>query len=828
MVLGETVSAFFRSRRGGGMLVGGVVLMALMTTVGSALTNYAWQEAQWEELRAASRAAVAAAGPLLADLSSEAEIKQRVADFTSGMLAGLTVGTGDVTVSYDAATDVTTVDIEGVFSFSGTWGFGGGERTIADSISVVVESDRYETAVALDVSGSMDLGLDDPSTTRIDALRTAMDTVATTLQQRTATTPASLMVSVVPFTTAVNVADTCNAAVPGDPCRAARSGGKERYVRMLAGVRDTMAETLADARLARTAAEGGHWVDAYHHYGVGTGLGPLRRQFLPDDLLDDIDWNLRRENVVIDVSTQIPEMGTWVLNDRDFWNGCVMARWGAYWDPAARPTAWDGLAASWPATNAVAAWGDGVALPDTTPLHLSDAPPVASDPHTLFTAYSWPDARISGDADHLLQGTMMEMFDYNGPAGHGTVTGYQTGADNDWSVPGERGHSLCPDIPIQPLTDDLAILRDTITGLQTAPQFTYQYSSVTTRELGGTYLVLGVTWGLRTLSPLWSGVWDVTDSRGATRPLTADVQKSILLVTDGTNWAGDLVKTRTPGQASGRVYWEADVYCSSRFSGTQHLAYHDAEAKQTPVDFNASFRRPALPVDYVDANGRLNYDGREAVADAYLRMESDTANAARKTQLMATLATAGGSSLPPSPWQLFRGRDEAVVDALVATGTGFAMTGRPTLIDNRCGFNSLFGAYGRVDDRVYMGDSGIDALTPPTPVDAAPLEVTSLSAGVRDRSSTSLLRYTLERRLDGWFIEACRIAGLRDVRVDAIYIGRSTGSTARLAISVLEQCVDAAGGAPGHQDVYVTPTAATLADAFADLFSVRRNLRFLD
>ena len=644
------------------MLVGGLVLMALMTTVGSALTNYAWQEAQWEELRAASRAAVAAAGPLLGDLSLEAEIKQRVAGFTSGMLAGFNVGTGDVTVSYDVGTDVTTVDIGGSFEFSGTWGFGGGEKTIEESVSVVLESDRYETAVALDVSGSMDLSLDDPTITRIDALRTAMDTVATTLQQRTATTPASLMVSVVPFTTAVNVADTCNAATPGDPCRAARSGGKERYVRMLAGVRDTMAETLADARLAKTGAEGGHWVDAYHHYGVGTGLGPLRRQFLPDDLLNDIDWNLRRENIAIDVSTQIPEMGTWVVNDRDFWNGCVMARWGAYWDPDARPTAWNGSPTSWPATKAVPGWGEGDALPATTPLHLSDAPPVGSDPHTLFTAYSWPDARISGNADHLLQGTMMEMLYRNGPAGNGTVVGYQTGADNDWSTAGQRGHSLCPDIPIQPLTDDLATLRSTIASLQTAPQFTYHHG-LGTRVLGGTNLVLGIAWGLRTLSPLWSGVWDVTDSRGATRPMTTDVQKSILLVTDGTNWAGDLVKTRTPAQVPGRVYWESDLYCSYLYSGTQHLTYHAAAAEQTSAGFNAAFRTPAITVDYVDANGRLNYDGREAVADAYLRMESDTANAARKTQLMATLATAGGSSLPPTPWQLFRGRDEAVVDA---------------------------------------------------------------------------------------------------------------------------------------------------------------------
>ncbi|MXY55506.1 MAG: hypothetical protein F4029_09385 [Gammaproteobacteria bacterium] len=810
------------------MLIGGMVLLAFMATVGAGMSNYAWREAQWEELRAAMRAAAAAAGTLLSDtLGSEAEIKQRVADFTAGLLSGMTVGTGDIDVSYDAGTEITTIEVVGTYRFSGIWGFGGGEHTISDTMRIRVETDRYETAVALDISGSMEGGLDDPSIKRIDALRTAMDTITTTLQDRTASTPGSLMVSIVPFTTAVNVADTCNAAAPGMPCRAARSAGKERYVRMLAGVRDTMAETLADARLAKTADEGGHWVDAYHHYGVGAGLGPLRRQFLPDDLLNDIDWYLRRENVSIDVSTQIPEMGTWVVNDRDFWNGCVMARWGAYWDPDARPTAWNGAAASWPATKAVAAWGDGNALPASTPLHLSDAPPVASDPHSLFTAYSWPDARVSGDADHLLQGTMMEMFHPNGPAWSATVVTYRTGGDNDWSV-GQRGHALCPETSIQPLTDDLTILGDTIAGLQTAPLFTYQYSPVTTREIGGTYLVVGLVWGLRTLSPLWSAVWDVTDAQGLARPATQNVQKSVLLVTDGTNWAGNLVHTRTPGRVAGSVYWESDPYCYYRFSAAQHQAYHAAAALQTSTGFNAAFRTPTHTIDYVDAAGRLNHDGREAFADAYLRMESDTANSVRKAELMATLTTAGGSNLPPTPWQLFRGRDGAVVDALVTTGTGFDMTGRPVLIDNRCGFNSLFGAYGRVDDRVYMGDTGIDALTPPVPVDAAPLEVTSLPSGIRNRSSTGLLRYTLERRLDDWLLEACRIVGLRDVRVDAIYIGRGTGSTARLAINVLEQCVDAAGGTPGHDDVYLTPSAATLADAFADLFTVRRNLRFLD
>ena len=65
---------------------------------------------------------------------------------------------------------------------------------------------------------------------------------------------------------------------------------------------------------------------------------------LPQDLLDDRDWNLRRTGVVVDVSRQAPSLdtgagpGRWVVDDEDFWNGCVMARWGAYWDEQGEAT----------------------------------------------------------------------------------------------------------------------------------------------------------------------------------------------------------------------------------------------------------------------------------------------------------------------------------------------------------------------------------------------------------------------------------------------------------------------------------------------------------
>ena len=314
-------------------------------------------------------------------------------------------------------------------------------------------------------------------------------------------------------------------------------------------------------------------MDSFLQYGAGAGLGPVRRQFLPDDLLDDRDWNLRRTDVDIDVSAQIPGLRTWTVDDEDFWNGCLMARWGAYWNPAARPAGWrQADTDNWPVRQAVPAWtAASTALPANTPLHLSDAPPDGADPHTLFTAYSWPDARISGDADHLLQGAMQEMLSPNysftlyqtrRPL---NFVDYATRADNDWSLPagaGAGGGINCPRNPITPLTEDPDVLAAAVADLAVigSPNlYKHHY-----QPLEGTYLHLGIVWGLRTLSPLWSGVWDIDDALGDERPVvpcapgeqTADCQanlvKSILIISDGgVNFGpGEVSRTgflRAPG-----------------------------------------------------------------------------------------------------------------------------------------------------------------------------------------------------------------------------------------------------------------------------------------
>ena len=831
-----SLAAFVRARHGGVIIAGGMWMIALvMIPGGMAMANYAWREAQWEELRSAARAAVAAAGPLLAGVGNpqtEAQIQARVAAVSGALLPNLRVSASDVDVTYDAATDVTTIGVEGVYRFDNIWQAGGGDETVNVSVRTRLEYERYEIAAALDVSQSMDETFAGSTDVKLRGLKDAMTNVLNTLATTT-NTPGSMLMSVVPFSSLVNVADTCHADPFTGQCRAARSPGKERYVRMLAGAKPTMAATLADARVAKAAAEGGHWVDSFHQYGYGTSLGPLKRQFLPQDLLDDRDWDLRRKDVNIDVSSQIPNVSDWKVDDEDFWNGCVMARWGAYWDPAARPAGWQQTDQNnWPATKAVDGWSQAsAALPAGTPLHLGDAPPNAGDPNTLFTAYSWPDARVSGSADHLLQHAMTEMLNPGGTWYYLPIVNFTSAADNDWSRSGSPGGALlCPTVPITPLSEDTTTLQEAVDALKTIEP--YRYGS--TLSVSGTYLNLGIVWGLRTLSPLWRGVWDVKDMQGTDRPgipcapgeqssaCDTGLTKSILIVSDGGNYPGNFIRTRAQSPSAN---WNADwgdYFCDlGNVSSVQD--YHDAAVQQTESDFNERFKIPYATGDWIDTQGQLNAAGMDHFADAYLRSDRDAGNSARRADIVSTL---GAMTPPPTPWQLFRGRDPDVVDAMVATGTGFGMDGRPALIDHRCKPSSIFGPYGRIDDLVYVGDTGS-----PIPVpDVAPFELASVPSSVVQPGSPwtgnfASLRDEITERLDDWFVESCRLAGERRVRVNAIYIG---AQTAQANINLLEDCIDAAGGDPNEDEVFVTPTSADLSDAFAEIFTVRRNLRLLD
>ena len=821
------LTSFLRSRDAGAMLVSGGMGITLLAGVGGLMADYAWREAQWEELRSAIRASVSAAGALLGGTDAEtiAAIESRVGAFLPGLLPGMSVD--DVTVSHDAGTNVTTVTVEGDYTFRTLLTGDGDVEEVDESVQVSLDVDKYEVAVALDVTPSMLSRLwatpPAPRVVKLTALKNAMHSVFQVVDQAAANDPGSIMVSLVPFAVGVNVADTCNPHPDTGVCRAARSEDKLRYVRMLAGVADSTSALLSAAR-----AQSAHWVDTFHHYGAGSNLGPLQERKLPANLLNNQDWNLRRTNVQIDVSAQAPNLdtgagkGIWVVDDEDFWNGCLMARWGAYWDTAARPAGWTADDTdNWPATKAVAAWTPAsTALASDTPLHLSDAPPDASDPNTLFTAYSWPDARIGKTADHRLQGVMYELLgDASGI--HGNRLSSTSQGDNDWSFVSDvdrGGAGMCPPNAITPLTGNTAVLRAAIDDLATAKQHG-------TRDgFFGTYMHPGVVWALRSVSPLWRGVWNIDEGVGV-RPATPcapgettsgcrrDLHKSILLVSDGENWFGNIPRRQVEprGSTNSNIrHRSSALYCHTGYSPN----YLAANGATTEADFNAHF------ASYTTSEGKFDPTKIGPVLDAFhAHGDSLSDTSARRSLREAVLTEA-------KPWEIFRGIDAVgSIDALLDDANEFGFVGRPVQVHHMCGRSSLFGPYGRVDDAIRVGYSGGVTPTLLEPVRGeAPFAVDFDVATYGYRAEEEIARRSA-RRLDGWLLDACELAGQRRVRISAIYIGDTPENSAERTL--LGDCVEKAGG-DRDLDVHITPTAEELNDTFVDIFTIRRNLRFLD
>ena len=270
---------FARDRRGGAMLVTGVLVIATMCAGGAGLLNLAWREAHLEEVRAALRAAIASAGAAALARAGDGgaadrAIAERVAAFIE---AATRADVETVTVSYAAGR--VDVEVAGDIDVDDLWAFGGfvfgGSFTRSQAVSLTTT--RHEFAVALDISRSMTLRFG--TGTRMDALKAAMGTVATNLEHAQRDSPAGMLVSIVPFGSAVSLADT---GAVGE------TEQKARYLRMMGG---------------RLHAK---WVDIYHHYGVGATH-----------------------------EITIPAGWDW---DTNVWSGCFMARWGAYWDTLARPT----------------------------------------------------------------------------------------------------------------------------------------------------------------------------------------------------------------------------------------------------------------------------------------------------------------------------------------------------------------------------------------------------------------------------------------------------------------------------------------------------------
>ena len=154
---------------------------------------------------------------------------------------------------------------------------------------------------------------------------------------------------------------------------------------------------------------------------------------------------------------------------------------------------------------------------------------------------------------------------------------------------------------------------------------------------------------------------------------------------------------------------------------------------------------------------------------------------------------------------------------LVDPANGFEVRGRPVQNGHYCRPHTSFSAYGRTDELVNVGDG-------PPVEDVAPLTDPAWSIS----SPESDLRPPILARLDGWFREACDIAGQRGVRIHAIYIGGDTRPSEKAAIALLEECVDRGyGGNPLQDEVQAAPTARELKQAIEDIIDIRRTLRFI-
>ena len=802
---GRSFARYLRARKGGAMLVGGALSLLFIAGLGAQLSNYAWREAQWEELRAALRAAVSATAHLLPRITEDAvqeQIRQRVADFMEGQIEGLDMDPDDVTVAHDAGSRTTTITIGGdaTYAMDDIWGGGEGEGAAtlpAQRVSVTLDTDRYEIAIAADISNSMAFRFRaGDATSRLDGLKAAVEAAANLMDQHNGENPGSMAIALVPFGSAVNVADTGGSG---------ETQGKRRYARMLTGAEPGSSEATGTT---------GHWVDTFHHYGTGNGMGVLYQQQLPDFHSGGEDWNLRATDTALDVGTQVPSLGTWTVDGADFWNGCVMARWGAYWNADARPEGWDDDNPdpdAWPATSDVAAWTTASDPLTGEPLHLSDAPPAHGDPNTRFTAYSWPDARIGGSADGRLEAALFATLEPGGlpDSWHREVLPRLVGF-NDWSLTGigtGNGATSCPEDPILPLTDNGQTLRTASTALRVVPLY---------HRRGMTYLHLGPVWGLRTLSPLWSSVWGTADTTGVARPLATCaagetgthcdslLRKTILLITDGATTISPALLdgrvARAPRADSNAVFTGTNRGVCTLLDGQSNGTYSRIRDQSNPATFNELVRTEA------GAYANRVLQGIEAVFD---QADRD-----------AWSAVVGALT----PWQLFRGDGRItggnVNDMLANSQNRFGLDGR-VVHRNVCRMVSPFGPYGQIDDLVQVGGAPVEGV--------APL--------ARDAGwSSTEVRTRLEARLNGWFLDACRIADERGVSIRAIYIGNNPDADAqdaasqrnRTNIARLEQCVDAAGGRAGVQDVFVTPSQTELVRAFRRIFTINRNLRFLD
>ena len=848
--------SFLRCRRGGAMLYSGAFGLMLMAGIGATMTNLAWREAQQEELRGALRASISASSRLLSDASDasvQAQIRTRVANFVRGLADGLEVDDSDITITHNTTTQETWITIGGSakYAFSNLWGSGGGGagtvQLPAVRVGVALDSSRYEIAVAADVSNSMrfDIGGGPPYISRIAGLQSALGVAIDVLEDQVTETPGSMAAAIVPFGHTVNVADTSGSG---------QTEGKRRYARILTGAAVT-STSVSDAAKATT----NHYYDLYASYGRGMiDMTAITSKKLPITESTP-DWDLRAAESV-DVSAIMPSSGaTWSTNGKDFWNGCVMARWGAYWDAAAQPSAWnstnlDNNASLYPATTNVAAWGTGGTALTGQPLHISDDPPSAASPSTRFTAYSYPDSSIGGTADARMEALLKETLTDNSIMEWATKNGGLVGNDNwgnatpilarmrgfnDWGRDNQRaetadGDAMCSSNPILPLTDDATALRTYTNQLTHIPEF---------GGPGPTYLHLGIVWGTRVLSPLWKSVWNVEDAQGSVRPLAPCygnnttncaqlLKKTLVILSDGQNSigvyapmhgraargrldSGGVANVKNPRTNEGQY-----ALCSGTQDNIGMLplgaggnTWKTAANDKTAAAFNGRF------TGKLDSNGTFSTTASAAIASDWTTIVDSSASSATVNTLVTLL----------TPWQLFRGETAtisnttcSISDVLAGkTPSGCGWSGGVLASDGRitqrppCRPHVPFGAYGNVDDFMRIGNQDVVS-------GASPLQ--SESTWNLDTSSDTM-RSDLDDTLDDWLSDACDFANDRGIAIVGVFIGNSNLTQ---AINALEACVDRAGGTSGVQDVHIAPTKAALETAFREIFTIRSNVRFLN
>ena len=694
---------FLREDRGGAMLTASLILASLMAVGGGSLIGLAWDEMRGERLSSAIRAAMASLG---APLLRDLANAQRRAQAERQIEQFVEAN------ALPENTGTTTVDT--TISYDANTGIIDVEVTVDSGTSTVTERVRaeylitkYEMALSVDLTQSMRFGFID----NVEAI--IKGPIANNVNTAQTQDPGSVMVSVVPWATSVKLAEISGAT---------ETAGKRRYLAAMGG--------RANAK----------WVDMFHDHGVGGGLQEVT----------------------------IPPGWDW---DDNRWTGCLMARWGAYWDPNALPPGVTDVHADVALLDFPALDTCPPSNPTCTrfPLHLSDAAPDASDPNTWFTAYSWPDATPHGNIDARLQLAMAAVL-----VNDTTVdTDRPWFGANDWNLiddytksgfPARAGGDImCSNLEILPLTANTNTLDNHVNDLKDV----LSDSGGVGGMYSGTWLHLGVVWGMRALSADWQSVWNIpVGPTDPPRPLAParDVKKTIILLSDGRPTVGNMQRGLI-----GPVHYNRNPYYSERppvciqtdrLLGSITYGLNDPDRNPTYENFPAGKDEyfAAAQLDDAALNNQFGHDWETDLAQLL---------GAPDPALLGTALQGLTAATPPlTPARAFRNLSLPFADELAAAGLP-----RPHLVDRHmCDWTTPFGPYGRVGDPLYVGGEPLVGYSPLPNRRQIPHGYYATQAA----EPTDLARNAkapVDDKLNFWYAEACDVAADRNVRVNNLYLG---------------------------------------------------------